>query len=120
MGMLSRNKVIDALEDKRAKFEEYQAAQRSEFDLRQQLLARCLQMSAAEISARVAERATTLERALGRAVSWDEAAEVMANSFRSVFDLVLEQADALTAEETARAAQLREEQYAAETWNARF
>lgn len=74
----------------------------------------------ARVRARVAERATTLERALGRAVSWDEAAEVMAASFRQVFDLVLEQADALTAEETARAAQLREEQYAAETWNARF
>ncbi|MBE2240861.1 MAG: DNA double-strand break repair nuclease NurA [Caldilineaceae bacterium] len=56
MGMLSRNKVIDALENKRAKFEEYQAEQRSEFDLRQQLLERFLQMSAAEVGARVAER----------------------------------------------------------------
>ena len=74
----------------------------------------------ARVRTRVAERATTLERALGRVVFWDEAASVMANSFRDVFDLVLEQASILTAEEIARAAQLREEQYAAETWNARF
>lgn len=74
----------------------------------------------ARVRARVAERATTLERALGRIVSWHDAAHVMADSFRRVFDLTLEQADTLTAEESARAAQLREEQYAAETWNGRF
>ncbi len=74
----------------------------------------------ARVRARVAERATTLERALGRIVSWDETAEVMAASFRQVFDLALEQVDALIAEETARVARLREEQYAAETWNGRF
>lgn len=54
--MLSRNKVIDALQAKRANFEAYQAGQRSEFDLRRQLLDRFLQMTAAEVSARVVER----------------------------------------------------------------
>lgn len=54
--MLSRNKVIDALQAKRANFEAYQADQRSEFDLQRQLLDRFLQMTAAEVSARVAER----------------------------------------------------------------
>jgi hypothetical protein len=44
--MLSRNKVIDALQDKRTNFEDYQAGQRNEFDLRRQLLDRFLQMSA--------------------------------------------------------------------------
>ena len=54
--MLSRNKVIDALQDKRTNFEEYQAGQRSEFDLRRQLLDRFLRMTAAEVTARIAER----------------------------------------------------------------
>lgn len=74
----------------------------------------------ARVRARVAERATTMERALRRITTWDEAAEVMAESFRRVFDLALEQANTLTAEESARAVQLREEQYATEGWNARF
>lgn len=54
--MLSRNKVIDALQAKRTNFEAYQASQRSEFDLRRQLLDRFLQLTAAEVSARVTER----------------------------------------------------------------
>ena len=54
--MLSRNKVIDALRDKRTNFEEYQSGQRSEFDLRRQLLDRFLQMTAGEVTARIAER----------------------------------------------------------------
>ncbi len=54
--MLSRNKVIDALQAKRTNFEAYQAGQRSEFDLRRQLLDRFLQMTAAEVAARIVER----------------------------------------------------------------
>lgn len=54
--MLSRNKVIDALQDKRTNFEDYQAGQRNEFDLRRQLLDRFLQMNAATVTARIAER----------------------------------------------------------------
>lgn len=53
--MLSRNKVIAALKDKRAQFEQYRSEQRSQLDLRQQLLDRFLQMNAAEVAARVAE-----------------------------------------------------------------
>lgn len=54
--MLSRYKVIEALEHKRTKFEAYQAAQRSESDLRRRLLDRFLQMTAAQVAARVDER----------------------------------------------------------------
>lgn len=53
--MLSRNKVIEALQAKRTNFEAYQAGQRNEFDLRQQLLDRFLRMTAAEATARLAE-----------------------------------------------------------------
>lgn len=53
MGMLSRNKVLEALENKRDRFEEYQASQRDESELRQQRLAHFVSMSAAEVAERL-------------------------------------------------------------------
>jgi lipoate-protein ligase A len=68
---------------------------------------------------RVAERAITLEQALGRLVPWQEAAAAMSEGFRRVFDLDVQQA-ALTADEYERAVELRTTQYATESWNARL
>ncbi len=53
--MLSRDKVIAALQDKRTQFEQYRSEQRSQLDLRQQLLARFLQLSADEVTERVVQ-----------------------------------------------------------------
>ena len=54
--MLSRDKVLDALEDKRTAFEQYQDRQHSEQDIRRRLLDSFVRLSAAEVEARVAER----------------------------------------------------------------
>jgi hypothetical protein len=51
--MLSRTKVIAALDEKRTQFEQYQSAQRSQSDLRRQLLDRFLTMNAADVLKRV-------------------------------------------------------------------
>lgn len=53
MAMLSRTKVIAALNEKRTQFEQYQSEQRSQSDLRRQLLDRFLTMSAADVLQRV-------------------------------------------------------------------
>ncbi len=53
MAMLSRTKVMSALKKKRAQFEQYQSEQRSQSDLRRQLLDRFLMMSAADVQQRV-------------------------------------------------------------------
>lgn len=55
-GMLSRDKVLDALEEKRTDFEQYQDRQHREQDTRRYLLDLFLRLSAAEVEARVAER----------------------------------------------------------------
>lgn len=68
---------------------------------------------------RVTERAITLEQALGRSVSWQEAASAMIAGFQRIFALDLQQAE-LTADEYARAVELRATQYATEAWNARL
>ncbi len=68
---------------------------------------------------RVLERAITLEQAMGRIVSWHEAASAMAEGFRRVFDLDLQETS-LSDDEYRRAAELRATQYATETWNARL
>lgn len=70
--------------------------------------------------ARVYERATTLESALGRAVSWEEAANVVAAAFADTFGVQFEMVSTPTPAETARAAELAVEQYATATWNERF
>lgn len=67
----------------------------------------------------VRRRATTVEAALGRVVTWDEARGAIAEGFARVFNLDLV-AGELTPEETGRAALLRAEQYDAEAWHARF
>ncbi|MCS7282985.1 MAG: lipoate--protein ligase family protein [Anaerolineae bacterium] len=68
---------------------------------------------------RVRARATTLSEALGREVSWDEAAEAVVVGFQQAFGLVLEERDLLP-HETELALRLREEKYAAEVWTARL
>lgn len=69
---------------------------------------------------RVRSRAATLADVLGTQLAWQHAAETMARSFQSTFDLDLVPADDLTPEEHARALELVTEQYATEAWNARF
>jgi len=54
---------------------------------------------------RLLERATTVESALGRAVTWDEAARAFIKGFETVFDLELQQGD-LSAAEKMRAEEL--------------
>ncbi|HEX3054098.1 MAG TPA: biotin/lipoate A/B protein ligase family protein [Aggregatilineaceae bacterium] len=70
--------------------------------------------------ARVYQRATTLEEALGRVVSWDEAASITADCFHDIFDVELEIGNTLTPAEQARAAELCTTQYATHDWNGRF
>ncbi len=64
----------------------------------------------AEAGRRVRERATTLEAALGRAVSWPAAAEAMTLGFAEVLALDL-RPGALTAEEWETAGRLRDTKY---------
>ncbi len=64
----------------------------------------------AEARRRVRERATTLEAALGRAVSWQAAAEAMTLGFAEVLALELHPG-ALTAEEWETARRLRDTKY---------
>lgn len=70
------------------------------------------------IAARLGFRATTLSRALGRAVTFEEAAEALARGCAEALNLTLVPG-ALTAEERAAAARLRAEKYASETWTAK-
>ncbi len=67
----------------------------------------------------VRARATTLSEALGREVSWEEAAEAVAAGFQRAFGLRLE-AGVLTPWEEETARRLREEKYTAEEWTARL
>lgn len=73
--MLSRDKVLDALEDKRADFAKYQDKQHSEQDTRRRLLELFVRLSAAEVEARVAERGQDWPGALPT-VELDMAAEL--------------------------------------------
>jgi lipoate-protein ligase A len=68
---------------------------------------------------RVQRRAATLEEILNRSISWNEAADTLANSFHEVFDLALVE-DNLTPDELRRANELCVEQYSSDTWNKRF
>ena len=63
-------------------------------------------------------RACTLEQALGREVSFDEAADALAQGFASALDLRLELAD-LNQHERTLVERLRREQYASDDWNRR-
>lgn len=68
---------------------------------------------------RVRERAATLEEALGRAVSFAEAAQAMTDGFAEALNVTLVPGDLSTAEQ-ARAEALREEKYAAEAWTGKL
>ncbi len=63
-------------------------------------------------------RACTLEQALGREVSFDEATDALAQGFASALNLRLEPGH-LTQHERWLAEQLRREQYASDNWNRR-
>ena len=63
----------------------------------------------------VRARATTVERARGLPVSWEDAAEAMAQGFSEMLNLQLAPAD-LTAGERAAARELRDEKYATREW----
>jgi lipoyl(octanoyl) transferase len=71
------------------------------------------------VRARVRQRATTLEASLGRITTWEQAAQAVTDGFHDTFDLTLEDSR-LTPDEETRAAELRAEQYATESWHARF
>jgi len=66
----------------------------------------------------VRSRATTVQGALGRLVSWDEAVEAMAIGFGEVLDLRLVPG-MLTSEERDWAEQLRTTKYATDDWTFR-
>ncbi len=68
---------------------------------------------------KVRARATTLEAALGRPVSWEEAAKAVAEGFARGLNLCLEPG-LLTPEEEEMARSLRREKYGTEEWTARL
>jgi len=70
----------------------------------------------ARASIHLLERATTVEDALGRRVSWNEAAQAFINAFQSVLDLNLQQGD-LSLEEKVKTDHLVETKYAFPNWN---
>ena len=65
--------------------------------------------------ARVRARATTVEEAIGRSVTWDEAAKALATGFAEALHLRLEPG-VLTDEEQSWVEKLRAEKYATEEW----
>jgi lipoate-protein ligase A len=67
----------------------------------------------------LAERATTAEVALGRAISCDQAATALAAGFTAALGIHLEPAD-LTPAELDLAATLQRDQYAVHSWTAKF
>lgn len=73
-----------------------------------------------QVRARVHQRATTLEAVLGRAVTWEEAADALREAFRTTFDLTLSEPQPPTPSEAARAAELVETVYGAEGWTYRL
>lgn len=79
----------------------------------------CAFLTAPADPRRVRARATTLEEALGRRVSWEEAAQAVAEGFARALNLRLELGE-LTAQEREAAQRLREEKYGAEGWTGRY
>jgi lipoate-protein ligase A len=67
----------------------------------------------------LAERAATVEDALGRAVSFDQAAAALAAGFGNALDIHLQPGE-LTPAELDLAATLQRDQYAAHVWTAKF
>ena len=72
-----------------------------------------------ENAARLLNRAVTLSTALGRQVSWDEAADAVAEAFRRVFHMNFI-TTGLIPEEEQRADELVKEKYANPAWTYRF
>jgi lipoate-protein ligase A len=62
------------------------------------------------------DRATTVESALGRVISWDEAAQAFSTAFRSALTLTLQSGE-LSRGEISRSEQLAAEKYAFPDWN---
>jgi lipoate-protein ligase A len=83
-------------------------------------LARILQALAQPDSSpgQVHARAATLEEALGRAVTWEEAADAVGRGFAQEFGITFCRAD-LSAAEDARAAELVRTKYASDGWTRR-
>jgi lipoate-protein ligase A len=78
----------------------------------------CVLLAAGPDPVRVRARATTVEEALGRIVSWDEAAHALAMGFAEALSLHLEPGT-LTDEERAWAQELRTAKYRADEWTRR-
>ena len=72
------------------------------------------------IRQRVRSRATTLGEGLNRVITWQEAVTAMTQGFETTFSLDFTQTETLTPAEQKRAEVLCAEQYATDTWNARF
>jgi len=70
----------------------------------------------ARAASHLLERATTVETALGRDVSWNEAAQAFINAFSSVLDLDLQEGE-LSPQEIARTRMLVENKYSDPNWN---
>ncbi len=79
----------------------------------------CRFLTAPTDPARVRARATTLAEVLEREVSWDEAAQAVAEGFTRALGIQLE-AGELTPWEVEMAYRLRQEKYAAEEWTFRY
>ena len=78
----------------------------------------CPLLSAHPDPARVRARATTVEEALGRSITWDEAADALAAGFAQALSLRLEPGG-LTDQERVWADALRVERYATDEWTRR-
>jgi lipoate-protein ligase A len=78
----------------------------------------CAVLKARPDPERVHARATTVEEAVGRVVSWDEAAEAMEKGFAEELSLQLEPG-VLTREEWDQAKRLRDTKYATDEWTFR-
>ncbi len=77
------------------------------------------QAEKSDLSQKLLARATTLERALGRVISFEFAAEALSAGFTEALNLRL-QSGQLTSREHELAAQLRAEQYTNDAWNKRL
>ena len=68
--------------------------------------------------ARLRRRALTLSAAVGRPVGWEEAAAIVTRGFQNTFAIVFS-TEMLSADESARAEELRATQYASDEWTRR-
>ncbi len=78
----------------------------------------CAVLSARPDLARVRARATTVQDALGRPVSWDEAVDAMITGFSQMLNLRLELGE-LTGSELGEAEKLRSQKYGSDDWTFR-